>query len=226
MRRLAGASHPWAVASLVGVNLAPVVGVALLGWSLLDLMLLYWFENIVIGVYTLLKMVTTTGVDDDAPRAPLGAFFHALFVTVFFAFHYGFFWSGHGNFLVMLFDDGGARMGGRLFADGILGLWASGWVIAGAYLRGPLALAAVALFASHGVSYATNFLLRDEGAHLAPKVLMFQPYARVAVLHVTLLVGGFAAAGLGEPVLLLLPFVVLKTVVDLWSHGREHRGPG
>lgn len=80
---------------------------------------------------------------------------------------------------------------------------ASGWVIAGAYLRGPLALVAVGMSVSHGVSYVTNFVLGGEGDRPSPNAIMFQPYVRVMVLRVTLLVGGFVAAGLGAPVLAL-----------------------
>jgi hypothetical protein len=214
----AGASHPWAVASLLAVNVLPLLGVTLLGWSLLDLMLLYWFENVVVGTFTALKMLTARGGPRDA------GFASTLFLVGFFALHFGMFWSGHGNLLVMMFDRSGADLA-LPSADGLVGIWASGWAIAGAYLKGPLVLVAVGMFVSHGVSYVTNFVLGGEGDRLGPKEIMFQPYVRVVVLHVTLLVGGFLAVGLGAPVLVLIPFVALKTAVDLWAHGREHRAP-
>jgi hypothetical protein len=51
---------------------------------------------------------------------------------------------------------------------------------------------------------------------------MGQPYARVVVLHLTIIGGGFLVMALGAPVLGLLLLVVLKIGVDLAAHLREH----
>ena len=52
---------------------------------------------------------------------------------------------------------------------------------------------------------------------------MTAPYSRVVVLHVTVLVGGFLADSLGAPLGALILLIVLKTVIDLLAHLREHR---
>ena len=45
---------------LVLVNLLPLVGVLWLDWDVAALMILYWSENLVLGFYTLLKMLTVS----------------------------------------------------------------------------------------------------------------------------------------------------------------------
>ncbi|MFN2322383.1 MAG: DUF6498-containing protein [Trueperaceae bacterium] len=219
-------STPWAIAALVGVNLFPLVGVAFLGWSIYDLMLLYWFENGVVGLYAALKMLATEG-EDGAMRGPAGLL-GKLFLVGFFTVHYGAFWSAHGFFVVTLFGPGGGFgagggpfIGGSL--DGPLGFFAGGLPIASRYVTGGLLGAAMGLLVSHGISFVGNVLQRGEDLRTAPNVLMTRPYTRVVVLHVTLILGGFLVMGLGEPLAALLLFVVLKTGVDLAAHLRAHR---
>ncbi len=219
-------STPWAIGALIAVNLFPLVGVAFLGWSIYDLMLLYWFENGVIGLYAALKMLLTEG-EDGASRGPFGLL-GKLFLVGFFTVHYGAFWSAHGFFVVTLFGPGGAFgsgsdpfIGGVL--DGPLGFFAGGLPIAGRYLTGGLLTAAMGLVVSHGISFVGNVLQRGEDLRTAPNELMARPYTRVFVLHVTLIAGAFLVMALGQPIAALLLFVLLKTGVDLAAHLRAHR---
>ena len=48
---------PLSLITLVGFNLIPISGVFAWGWQSFDLIFLYWMENIVIGVFTLGRMV-------------------------------------------------------------------------------------------------------------------------------------------------------------------------
>ena len=220
-------STPWAVAALVAVNLFPLAGVAFLGWSTYDLMLLYWFENGVVGLYAGLTMLLTRGPDGDA--GGLGGLVGKLFLTGFFALHYGAFWSAHGFFVVTLFGPGGVLAGppdaflSGAVMDGPAGFFGGGLAIAERYLSGGLLLTAVGLFVSHGISFVGNVVQRGEDLRTAPKVLMTRPYGRVVVLHVTLVLGAFLIMALGEPVAALVLFVLLKTGVDLGAHLRAHR---
>jgi hypothetical protein len=220
-------STPWAIAALVAVNLFPLFGVAFLGWSTYDLMLLYWFENGVVGLYAALTMLLARGPDGGAGGP--GGLVGKLFLTGFFALHYGAFWSGHGFFVVTLFGPGGAFAGpadpflASAALDGPGGFFGGGLSIAARYLSGGLLLTAAGLFVSHGISFVGNVLQRGEDLRTAPTVLMTRPYARVMVLHVTLVVGAFLILGLGEPLAALVLFVLLKTGVDLGAHLRAHR---
>jgi len=214
-------STPWAVASLLVVNMVPLAGVVFLGWSTLDLMLLYWFENGVVGLFALLKILLTRGRDGDALGA--AAAFDRLSLAGFFVLHYGAFWTVHGLFVVVLFGGSGAADAAFSPTSGPLWFFFGGLGIAGTMLRGALLLTAMGLLVSHAVSFIGNVLQRGEDLDRPPKELMTQPYGRVVVLHVTLVIGGGLMMLLGEPVIGLALFVLLKTAVDLGAHLRSHQ---
>jgi hypothetical protein len=211
----AGGSTPWAVASLLAVNLAPLVGVLGFGWSTFDLMALYWFENGIVGLFAVLKILLSRG-DGDGP----GAVVQKVFTAGFFTLHYGAFWSVHGFFVMALFG-GPAERAFRLM-DMPLGFFFGGVGIAGVALQGGLLLAAMGLLLSHGVSFVGNVVLKEEDLERSARELMAQPYGRVFVLHVTLVLGGFLVLGLGEATAALALFVLLKTGADLAAHLRAH----
>ena len=209
-----GGSTPWAIASLVAVNLMPLIGVLGFGWSTFDLMALYWFENGIVGLFAVLKILLSRG-DGDGPGATLGR----LFAAGFFTLHYGAFWSVHGLFVMTLFGGPADRAFGAMdlpFGFGGVG-------IAGVALQGGLLLAAMGLFVSHAVSFVGNVVLKGEDLERTARELMAQPYGRVVVLHVTLVVGGFLVLGTGGATAALALFVLLKTGVDLAAHLRAHR---
>ena len=91
----------WALTTLVLANLVPLAGVYLWGWSLTDLLLLYWIENAVVGLYTVLTMLTSW----PAGQALLPRVAGKLFFVPFFIVHYGMFWIGHGIFLQTFFGE-------------------------------------------------------------------------------------------------------------------------
>jgi len=55
---------------------------------------------------------------------------------------------------------------------------------------------------------------------------MSSPYSRIFILHVAVLLGGLAVMELGEPVYLIVALVLMKILVDLKMHQREHRRAG
>jgi hypothetical protein len=55
---------------------------------------------------------------------------------------------------------------------------------------------------------------------------MGQPYGRVVVLHVTIIAGGFLIGSFGSPIFALIMLLVLKTVIDIQAHLREHKKYG
>jgi hypothetical protein len=225
-------SHPWAVAALVAVNLLPLAGVLLLGWRLSDLMLLYWLENGIIGGFTVLKILTSRAPADALGPAhgevivPLPHRLGAVGTALFFAVHYGVFWTVHGVFVRLFFGPEPGPFGGPWSGPGWPGGPFGGLPMAaeplGPAIAGGFGLALLSLVVSHGTSYVVNYLGRGEDRSLSPLALMQQPYGRVIVLHVTILGGGFLAMFLGQPLLSLVLLVALKTAVDVQAHLREH----
>ena len=81
----------------------------------------------------------------------------------------------------------------------------------------------LALFISHGVSFVQNYLLKGEYATAKPDKLMGNPYGRVVVMHITILIGGFLTMAIGSPAPLLIVLVGLKTILDVSLHNNEHK---
>jgi len=208
------------VVSLIAANAIPVWGVLFLGWDAFYIVLLYWAENIVVGFYNVLKMVFA-GVGH--PAAHLGK----LFLIPFFIVHYGGFTAVHGFFVLALFHDGGqgppmGRMNWPCFLVFVQMLFN---VVKYMYSVVPpqVRFAVLALFISHGVSFVQNYLLKGEYATARPEKLMGSPYGRVVVMHIAILAGGFLTMAIGSPAPLLVVLVVLKTILDVSLHNREHK---
>jgi len=189
------------VLALIAANLGPLVGVLVFDWEVYPLMLLFWAENVVIGGFNLLKLLTCRG------GGPMGTFGKVLYVP-FFTVHYGMFTFVHGIFVIGLFG-GGRSMGPD--ADRLLS----------AIGENQLWLPLLGLVASHGVSFVTNFLGAGEFRSATLPQLMFQPYGRIMILHVTILGGGFLMQALKSPTVGLAFLVVVKCGVDLAAHLRE-----
>ncbi len=68
--------------ALVLANLMPLGGVFLFDWQVFDILMLYWAENVVIGVVNVLRM----SVSGESEK---------WFYIPFFIVHYGLFCFGH-----------------------------------------------------------------------------------------------------------------------------------
>lgn len=131
----------------------------------------------------------------------------------FFVVHYGIFTTVHGVFVLTLF--------GGVHERGFPGPTAFFHAVQGAGIWP----AALALGASHAVSFAFNYIGGGEYRTAALASLMSRPYGRVMVLHVVILGGGFLVQALGAPLAAIALLVVLKTGLDLVGHVREHAVP-
>jgi hypothetical protein len=198
-------------AALIAANMVPIWGVLFAGWSVLAIMVLFWVENLVVGGFNVLKMATV--------RVP-GQFGIAAkaFMIPFFTLHYGIFCLVHGVFVFALF-------GGALFANhGAPGVAAMNPFVAGLETLRHLWLPILALVASHGVSFYMNFIRGGEWRTTELPVLMAQPYGRIVLLHVTILLGGVLVAITGSGTAALLLLTALKTVTDLAAHLKQNGG--
>ncbi len=210
-----------ALVSLLLANLPPLIGVSFWGWSLNDLLLIYWIENGVVGLYTILRMLAARPEGHDQTSLLVGK----LFGVPFFALHYGIFWLVHGLFVVMLFDGSGFGNGAAtnpaqphtFFFAAVIASWMRADV---------LAWPVIGLVVSHGVSFVVNYLGSGEYRRSTVTELMGQPYGRVVILHLTILFGAFIVLLLRAPQLVLLLFVALKVAVDVHSHLKEHAKAG
>lgn len=230
--------------ALLAANLIPLLGVMFVGWSLFEVVILYWLENLVIGAINVLRMATcapdiehlrlaqqAAAAGAETPKqasdlaADLSAVAHVtavghhlikLFFIPFFTVHYGMFCLVHGVFIfVLLGGDGMIGVGPGPFGD-LLSRVTS-------VLSGGLWIALLGLVVSHLFSYIYYFLYLGEYRRTNVAVLMMAPYGRIVVLHVAILFGAFATHLLGQPLVLLLLLIVGKTLLDWSLHQREHR---
>jgi hypothetical protein len=217
---------------LIAANALPLLGVLFLGWDTFSIVLLYWTENVVIGAINVLKMLTCSragkllvwgDVDpndklnrermersrgDSVKMLRLANHGSKLFFVPFFIFHYGIFCFVHGVFIFAIFGREAGGFGPYGGVDNFLQvfreqhLW---WCVA-------------ALAASHLWSFAINYIGHGEYRRTAVPILMFQPYARIIILHVAILIGGIIAMTLGSNIFVLLLLIIGKTVLDLSLH--------
>jgi len=205
-------SSIWAVVALVVANLIPLIGVLFFGWSVWNILVIYWLENGIVGVINVLKMSVATG-DEVTPGVTLmvngrpATSATKMGLIPFFIVHYGIFWFVHGIFVLTL-----PAFFSLMSDDGMtLDL-------------GPVVFAAVGLAISHGLSFWWNFLHGGEYRRTAAAALMFAPYKRLVALHITIIFGAFAVMFTGAPAAAVAVLVAIKTAIDLGLHLAEHRG--
>lgn len=225
MRIYRSSSSPVAIALLIVVNLIPLAGALFWGWDVFTLLILYWLENGIVGVFNVLKMALAQGPLDTRsgdPETVTAA--SRLTLIPFFIVHYGIFWVVHGVFVLSLptiIGLGGLGAGTPpISPDGsFIGLDEE---VAGPRLD-LVAWGAVALAISHGASFVFNYLGRGEYRTARLGLLMFAPYARLVALHLTIIVGGMLSISLGSPIGSVIVLVAIKIAIDLALHIREHR---
>lgn len=195
------------LALLVAANLLPLIGVLLWDWDVFALLLLFWCENVIIGLFGIARMVVS-GSEENA--------FEGLFLPVFFLVHYGGFMFGHLMVLVFMYSNSLPEAGSivgpansyRIVVENL------SWV------------ALIALFVSHGWSFVENFMGNREHERITPREAMALPYRRMMITHVALIVGGFFLIESGQPLAGLILLVLMKIALDVIFHRREHKRLG
>jgi len=122
----------------------------------------------------------------------------SLFEVLFFILHFGIFMFGYYQFL-----SGTLAVDLRLLQDQLI----------------PIA----ALFLSHSFSFFYHFIFRGEFRRATKQQMMRRPYERILPMHLGIILGGILTAQLDEEAGFLLALVLVKTVLDLFGHLREHK---
>ena len=191
---------------LVLANLLPLAGVLFLEWSVFLVMMLFWLENIIVGLLNIPRILFATG-DEDVRKQKFSG---RLFAAVFFTVHYGIFTTVHGMFVFSLF---GEDQYGELTIQLV-------WQIIQSQ---QLYWAVAALFFSHLLSLVMNYFLGGEYQQARVKDMMKQPYDRIVLLHLGILSGGIVIDMLALPIAGLLALLVLKIIFDVRAHVKEHQ---
>ncbi|NCC21603.1 MAG: hypothetical protein EOM26_03975 [Alphaproteobacteria bacterium] len=190
---------------LVAGNFFSIVMALLQGWELSEIMWIYWVQSVVIGmtnfarILSLREFSTDNFTINDRAVEPTQA--TKIQTAFFFLIHYGIFHAVYAGFL---WD--GVPLPGIDGAEAFV-----------------FALCAAAFAGAHGFSFVANFRadFRDRKPNIGS--LMFYPYFRIVPMHLTIILGGFFATMDGADGLVLISFMVLKTIADGGMHIAEHR---
>jgi hypothetical protein len=191
---------------LILANLVPIFGVFILHWQVFPILLLFWMENVMVGLFNALKMLLAT------PTVP-SIWIAKLFIIPFFCLHYGLFTLAHGVFVFGFF--------GGYFSE--LDSFPNANSVSQGIADFQLGWAVLALFLSHIVSFAINYVGKGEYKQAKLMELMFQPYSRVAILHITIVIGAFLVMLANAPTYVLVILILLKIFIDVKTHLREHK---
>lgn len=225
----AAAQRLAAHASLIALVVANlIVGIlALRGqWGIFALIVLYWFEALVIGGFNVLRLAVV-GLFGEQPFGAalaqrVGVTFGArLLATVigvgFFAFKFATFAFVVAITFVVASVQFDLERSARLEPG------ETAWF---GVAQIPMTPLIVILVASHALSFVWNFLIRGEYRTQTVPALVFWPYLRMAAVS-AVVAAGIALIAIvpeaGRTQLAVVVFVLLKTLVDALSHRWEHR---
>jgi hypothetical protein len=206
---------------LLAGNVLPLLGVLLFDWQVFPIILLFWAENVVFGVFTVLKMRRAQGtggasrfwanvslngvrpvdIQDDRRRL----------IRLFRSNYFGF-TVVHGIFVVVLFGGVFVPQKDRSSYPVVSAAW--------------FLVALAGLVLSYLREYRRDFLAGGGYKLVSPIQVMAAPYGRMIVMHLTIIFAGWFVASIGAPLAGLILLVLLKTAFDVvgWLHERRSAG--
>lgn len=183
---------------LIVSNLVVIVLAVVQRWQVIELLWVYWLQNIIIGFFNWRRMMNLKEFSTDNLKSngvqPPPTRKTKRSVASFFLFHYGFFHAIYLVFLIQIIDE---------IPSQVMLHWTIGLAI---------------FFFNHSFSYRYNRELDDASL---PNIgsMMFLPYLRIIPMHLVL---GFAASMGIRSMQSLLFFLLLKTTADVLMHVIEH----
>jgi hypothetical protein len=200
----------WSSLGIVAANAVPIVCVILFGWPAGVLLILYWCENVIIGGFNGLKMAVS-----GAALGPPG-WIASGFMLPFYVVHYGLFCFVHGVFVMVLSSF--SLKGLANFDPSLTGLFRTVEGLARHEQGFVWSLAAIVGW--QALSFVTDFLAKGKFRQTNPMTQMFEPYGRIVVLHLAIMIGAIPVIFLGGPVWALVGLAVMKTLMELGRLGQ------
>lgn len=204
---------------LIAANVIPLIGVLFYDWNAILVLALFWIENLIIGVFNVLRIALAGSVQKDSS---------AIFTSLFFTLHYGLFCAIHGKVLTELlgytdikYTDYFAETSFSLFEVFLDG--AAVFLSFVNNLAPAIWIGIAALVLSRLVSFIENFILGGEIFNTRISKFMAEPYGQIIVMHAGIIFGAFLLEKLNSPVWLLVAIVVFKIIIDFGQHRRRHK---
>jgi hypothetical protein len=174
--------------------------------SVLNVLWIYWFQSVIIGVFNFFKIISLNDFTVDGLKMNNKLLTNSkaakASVAIFFLFHYGFFHFVYAIFLFAFFSMNSISNGG---IDVVF-----------------ILLTSLVFFINYLVEFIFSFRREQSIVQSLPK-LMMAPYKRIIPMHLTIILSGFVLVGgavgvTNSNVVILLIFIGLKTLMDLFSH--------
>jgi hypothetical protein len=185
------------VAVIIASNLIPLFSVLLLGGDIRFLLLIFWAESGVVGIFNIIMMATARS------QTP-GENFMKIFMIPFFTVHYGGFMFVHLIFLLFFMDSFG-------FQESVITYLASNMQL--------ILLNLLTLFLSYLYDFNNEWLLSEKRETVNLSNLMFRPYNRIIIMQLTIIFGAFLYFELGSSWVFLVLLIFLKTAADVYTSG-------
>lgn len=193
--------------SLILANLLPVIGVWFYGWSANEVFLVYAVETIIVGMFTIIKLFIAGQVkkkdvfNTDVPQQKQSYWFFIFFFIV----HYGMFVAIQMGIFFGV-SDLGDKFGISFF--NFFSKWPDmltyeAYIMLGVFI------------VSYGIRMITDFIMTDEYKTSSLGQIMFQPYGRIFVQQLTVIIGSmFLTFGAGK--VFILVFALIKIYFEVY----------
>ncbi len=182
---------------LIGANVATIIFAVAQQWNIADLVYFYIFASIIIGLFTILRLLivqTTPSFNPQTNKTGNVTLGLKIFLAAFFVIHYGgfhaFYFFDIADFLGVNFD--------------------SNWDM----LLIPLGLffvqQVVLFFEQKSITVPTDRYIR----------IMFLPYARIIPIHLIIFIGAAISIFLdAQSIVIVIIFILLKMFIEMLTGG-------
>lgn len=228
--RIETKDHRFLNGMILGSNLIPILGVLFFNWSAFSILIIYWFESLAIGLFNVPRILMAGMYTKENTFTVLGLI-AALFFASFFTVHYGLFMGGHLVFLL--------GMGQYLHALNLNFTGEPAAMVLGmagkleGYLRATMEnpvrflmselLSVVLLFGVAASNFFTTYVREREYLVKMPPEVMMEPYRRIIIMHVTIILGMFSVLLLDRQEGIMVVFILLKTGFDIYQINRGNK---
>lgn len=192
---------------LIAVNLLPIIGVWTWNWNPKEIFLVYCLESIIMGILTLTKMgiVTIIRKKDNWYNNGSTTQQSGLFFMLFFLVHYGIF---VGVQMSIFFSVSGFGEGHHINALNFFYKWPGLLSIDSMLMLGSFVFC-------YGFKMIVDFLYSGQYKTISLSLLMFQPYGRIFIQQITVIVGSmFLSYGAGK--IFILIFALVKIFFEVY----------
>ncbi|AQT67190.1 hypothetical protein STSP2_00333 [Anaerohalosphaera lusitana] len=196
---------------LIFANLVPLYGLFFLGWQAINILLIYWLEAFIVGFYNLLKL-TTARCDDSTEHL------RKLLDVPAFAMHFSIYCAVVGFIVFKEFSGYQPPPPENLDVPtyfSLVGIGNDFWTHIKSLFTPGIAVAAVIMFISHGVSFTQQLADRPLYSGRSLTALTFKPYLRVVPIHIVAAAGVAITQATGSTAAIILTLVLAKTAIDL-----------